>query len=158
MDENGPLHFALLRLQMVELIRKCTASPGGDITPALDFATAMLGPRAAQDEQFLEDLEKTMTLLVFPHDSLDPSIAALLQPKLRREVADQVNATVLDRQYRRKDVAIRKLLQIRAWSEGTVRHETKNDLPSHIELGLDGDGDGDGEDKQNGQDEPMLTT
>ena len=59
MDENGPLHFALLRLQMVELIRTCTASPGGDITPALEFATAMLGPRAAQDEQFLEDLEKT---------------------------------------------------------------------------------------------------
>ena len=154
MDENSSLHFALLRLQLVELIRQCTASPSGDITSALEFATTMLGPRASEDSQFLEDLEKTMTLLVFPHDSLEPSIAALLQPKLRRDVADQVNKTVLDRQYRRKDTAIRKLLQTRAWSEKTVRVETKNDLPAWIELGLDGDGEG----KQNGHDEPMFSS
>lgn len=113
----------------------------------------MLGPLASEDSQFLEDLEKTMTLLVFPHDSLEPPIADLLQPKLRKDVADQVNKTVLDRQNRRKDVAIRKLLQMRAWSEKTVRSETKNDLPSRIELGLDSDA----EDKQNGHDEPMFT-
>ncbi len=114
----------------------------------------MLGPRASQDIQFLEDLEKTMTLLVFPHDSLDPSLAVLLQPSLRREVADQVNKIVLERQHHRKDAAIRNLLMMRTWSETTVRHETKKDLPARIELGLDGDDD----DKQNGHDEPMVTT
>lgn len=115
----------------------------------------MLGPRASQDSQFLEDLEKTMTLLVFPHDSLDPSLAALLQPGLRRDVADQVNKKVLERQFQRRDAAIRNLLMMRAWSEMTVRNETKKDLPARIELGLDGDDDAD---KQNGHDEAMVTT
>lgn len=114
----------------------------------------MLGPRASQDAQFLEDLEKTMTLLVFPHDSLDPSLAALLQPGLRRDVADQVNKVVLERQNHRRDAAVHNLLMMRAWSENTVRNETKKDLPARIELGLDGDDD----DKQNGHDEPMVTT
>ncbi|RYP91327.1 hypothetical protein DL770_002561 [Monosporascus sp. CRB-9-2] len=154
LDENGSLHFALLRLQLVELIRKCTANPGGDITPALEFATTMLGPRASQDTQFLEDLEKTMTLLVFPHDSLDPTLAALLQPDLRREVADQVNKVVLEHQCHHHDAAIRKFLMTRVWSETIVRNETKKDLPPRIELGLDGDD----EDKQNGHDEQMVTT
>lgn len=138
----------------MELIRTCTATPGGDITPALEFATTMLGPRASQDSQFLEDLEKTMTLLVFPHDNLDPSLAALLQPGLRREVADQVNKVVLERQNHRRDTAVHNLLMMRAWCENTVRNETKKDLPARIELGLDGDDD----DKQNGHDEPMVTT
>lgn len=154
MDDNESLHFALLRLQLVELIRTCTATPGGDITPALEFATTMLGPRASQDEQFLEDLEKTMTLLVFPHDSLDPKLAALLQPGLRRDVADQVNKVVLERQHHQTESAVRNLMMMRAWAENTVRNETKKVLPSRIELGLDGDDD----DKQNGHDEPMVTT
>ncbi|RYP47603.1 hypothetical protein DL768_006389 [Monosporascus sp. mg162] len=114
----------------------------------------MLGPRASQDTQFLEDLEKTMTLLVFPHDSLDPTLAALLQPGLRREVADQVNKIVLQHQYHQRDAAIRKFLMTRVWSETVVRNETKKDLPPRIELGLDGDD----EDKQNGHDEQMVTT
>jgi glucose-induced degradation protein 8 len=141
-------------LQLVELIRTCTSSPGGDITPALNFATSQLGPRASKNGQFLEDLEKTMTLLVFPHDSLDPTLAALLQPSLRREVADQVNKTILERQYHRRDAAIRNLLMMRAWSELTARNESKKDLPARIELGLDGDE----EDKQENGHDAMITT
>jgi len=46
LDSDPSLHFALLRLQLVELIRTCNATPDGNITPALNFATTQLAPRA----------------------------------------------------------------------------------------------------------------
>lgn len=155
LDEDEPLHFALLRLQLVELIRK--AQPGGDIGPALEFAQKQLGPKAPRTPQFLEDLEKTMSLLVFDHDNLDPSLASLLQPGLRREVADKVNKAILERQYERRDAAIRSLVQMRAWSENTVRKEGKKDLPDRIDLGLDEDDLEKHGGSENGH-EPMITT
>ncbi|KAI2614306.1 CTLH/CRA C-terminal to lish motif domain-containing protein [Hypoxylon fragiforme] len=154
LDEDEPLHFALLRLQLVELIRK--SRPGDDIGPALEFAQTQLGPKAPRTPQFLEDLEKTMSLLVFDHDKLDPSLSALLEPSLRRDVATKVNQAILDRQQQRRDAAIRHLVQMRAWSENTVRKETKKDLPPRLDLGLDGD-DSDKNESENGH-EPMVTT
>lgn len=153
LDMDPPLHFALLRLQLVEIIRTCTAKPDGDVGPALDFATEKLGPRAPTNPQFLEDLEKTMTLLVFAHDpkTLDPSLAALLKPDLRRDVADKVNKAIVGRQLNRRDAAIRHLVQMRAWAENTVRKDAKNDLPARIDLGLNGE-----EVDRNGQDVVMT--
>jgi hypothetical protein len=152
------LLFALLRLQLVELIRDCNNSPDRDITTALKFAQTKLGPKATMRPEFLEALEKTMSLLVFPpDDSLDPSLACLLQPSLRRDVADQVNQAILEYQHQRKETAIRQLVQMRVWSEDVTRKETKKDLPGHIEIGLDSD-DVDRHDAvQNGH-EPMITT
>ncbi|KAI8959215.1 CTLH/CRA C-terminal to lish motif domain-containing protein [Daldinia sp. FL1419] len=137
LDEDEPLHFALLRLQLVELIRK--SRPGGDIGPALEFAQTQLGPKAPRTPQFLEDLEKTMSLLVFDHDNLDPTLSELLKPALREQVAVKVNQAILDRQKQRRDAAIVHLCQMRSWSEDTVRKEGKKILPPRIDLGLDGD-------------------
>ncbi len=86
----------------------------------------------------MEDLERTMALLVFPSDSLEPPLAALLQPGLRQAVADRVNKAILACQNQRRDAAIRSLVRLRAWAESTAR-EAKRDLPATIELGLDGD-------------------
>ncbi|KAI0100375.1 ran binding protein in the microtubule-organising centre [Nemania sp. FL0031] len=158
LDNDDSLLFALLRLQLVELIRDCNNSPDRDISTALKFAQTKLGPKATTKPEFLEDLEKTMSLLVFPQDDdLDPSLAALLQPSLRRDVADQVNQAILDHQKQRKETAIRQLVQMRVWSEEVTRKEKKKDLPEVIELGFDGD-DADRHDSiQNGH-EPMITT
>jgi len=151
LDSNPSLHFALLRLQLVELIRTCNATPGGDITPALAFATTQLAPRAPTNKEFMEDLERTMALLVFPPDNLEPPLAALLQPTLRRQVADRVNKAILSSQNIRRDAAIRGLVRLRAWAEDTAR-QSKKDLPSRLDLGLDGDDEG----QENGH-EPMIT-
>lgn len=138
LDVDPSLHFALLRLQLVELIRQCNSTPGGDITPAINFATSELAPRAPTNPEFLEDLERTMALLVFPADKLEPQLAALLDPDLRRYVADRVNKAILKYQGQKRDAAIRRLVRLRAWAENTAR-EGKKDLPDHIELGLDKD-------------------
>ncbi|KAL3419770.1 ran binding protein in the microtubule-organising centre [Phlyctema vagabunda] len=137
LDSDPALHFSLLRLQLVELIRTCNSSADGDIKPALNFATSQLAPRATTNPAFLEDLERTMALLVFPPNDLEPQLAALLKPDLRRDVADRVNKAILTCQNQRRDAAIRNLVRLRAWAENAAR-ETKKDLPSHIELGLDG--------------------
>ncbi|KAJ2995162.1 hypothetical protein NUW58_g1351 [Xylaria curta] len=158
LDNDEPLLFALLRLQLVELIRNCNNSPDRDISAALKFAQTKLGPKATMKQEFLEDLEKTMSLLVFPQDeNLDPSLSDLLKPSLRRDVADQVNQAILEQQKQHKETAIRRLVKMRVWSEDVTRKETKKDLPEPIELGLDGD-DADRLDATQNGHEPMITT
>jgi hypothetical protein len=142
-------------LQLVELIRQCD---GGDITAALDFATQNLAPRASTNQVFLNDLEKTMTLLIFPHDSLNPELAALLKSDLRQKVADEVNKAILFRQTERREAAIRHLVKMRAWAETSARSK-KLDLPEHIGLGLNGDNNDTFRDRRQENDhEPMITT
>lgn len=109
------------------------------------------------NKDFLSDLEKTMALLIFPHDSLQPELAALLHSDLRRKTAREVNEAVLLRQTKRHEAAIRYLVKMRAWAESAARQK-KRDLPERIELGLNGE-DNEHYDgiHENGH-EPMITT
>ncbi|EQL03856.1 CTLH domain-containing protein [Ophiocordyceps sinensis CO18] len=136
LDDDKALHFSLLRLQLVELIRSCNAA--GDITPALTFATEQLGPRAPTNPKFLEDLERTMALLLFPPENLEPQLAALLSPDLRRDAADNVNRAILESQSARREAAIRHLVKMRAWAE-TAARERGSTLPDRLDIGLKGE-------------------
>ncbi|KAL3960534.1 hypothetical protein ACCO45_005651 [Purpureocillium lilacinum] len=111
---------------------------GGDIGPALKFATEQLGPRAPTNPRFLEDLERTMALLLFPQDNLEPQLASLLNPDLRRDAADSVNRAILERQSARREAAIRHLVKMRAWAENTAR-DRGSSLPESLDIGLRGD-------------------
>jgi glucose-induced degradation protein 8 len=95
-----------------------------------------------------------MTLVIFPHDSLDPQLAAILNPGLRREVAETVNRAILQRLADRRESAIRELVHTRTWSEDRAR-ETGTSVPDAMEHGLDTD-DGD-RSTENGVDY-MVTT
>ncbi|KAL2137218.1 hypothetical protein VTI74DRAFT_6429 [Chaetomium olivicolor] len=150
LDMNPELHFSLLRLQLVELIRQCN---DGDVSPALEFASKKLAPRAKTNRGFLNDLEQTMALIIFPHDNLQPELAALLSSDLRRTTAAKVNEAVLMAQSQRREAAIRQLVRMRAWAETSARSK-KKDLPETIELGLNIDSAGPGESGH----EPMITT
>ncbi|KAI9745600.1 MAG: hypothetical protein M1818_001134 [Claussenomyces sp. TS43310] len=154
LDSDPSLHFALLRLQLIELIRECNATDGANITPAIHFATTQLAPRASTNHQFLEDLEQTMALLLFPPDTLEPKLAVLLHPDLRKSVADRVNKAILASQGQRREAAIRNLVRLRAWAEETARN-SKKDLPVHLDIGLD-TGSQNGEMHANGH-EAMVT-
>ncbi|KKZ62039.1 hypothetical protein EMCG_03501 [[Emmonsia] crescens] len=138
LDSNPALHFSLLRLQLVELIRASTSTPNGDITPALDFATSHLAPRAPTNPQFLEDLERTLSLLIFPSDNLAPSLAALLDPELRKSIANRVNEAILQSQGARREARLRNLVKLRSWAEQKAR-EAKKDLPEKLDIGLEQD-------------------
>lgn len=135
------MHFALLRLQLVELIRSCSSSADGDISPALEFATSQLAPRAPTNPQFLEDLERTLSLLIFPSENLAPSLAPLLQPDLRKDIATKVNEAILQNQGAHKEARLRNLVKLRAWAEQKAR-ESKKNIPDKLDIGLDGNGNG----------------
>ncbi len=76
-----------------------------------------------------------MSLVFFSADNLPAELKQLLEPSLRREVADDVNRAILGHQSQRREAAIRHLVRMRAWAEDTAR-ESKKDLPDHIELGF----------------------
>jgi hypothetical protein len=101
-----------------------------------------------------------MALLIFPHDeNLKPELAEILDPSLRRSVADMVNKAVLQRHSRRRDAALRQLLKTRSWAENKAR-ELKKEIPARLDLGLDlldGDAVGGAGLHENGH-EPMITT
>lgn len=138
LDKNPALHFALLRLQLVELIRSCNSTPDGDISPALEFATAQLAPRAPTNPQFLEDLEQTLALLIFPGTRLSPALANLLDPRLRKEIAQLVNEAILQSQGVRQEARLRNLVKLRAFAENKAR-QAKKDIPDKLDIGLLGD-------------------
>ncbi|CAD0110878.1 unnamed protein product [Aureobasidium uvarum] len=132
----------LLRLQLIELIREIVNAPGPPsptaFTPALEFATSQLAPRAPTSPAFLQDLERTMALLIFPSDKLTPQLKQLLDLSLRQTVASQVNEAILSSQGQRREARIRNLVRLRAWAEQRAR-ESKSaaDLPDKIGLGLE---------------------
>lgn len=122
-----------MRLELIELIRECNASADGDITPALNFAQTHLAPRAPTSPQFLEDLENTMALIVFPHDKLGPELEPLLHPNLRREVADSVNLAFLNR-----PPSLKMLIRAKTWAEKNAKASDKGDLAQvGVDLSLD---------------------
>ncbi|EFX04468.1 ctlh domain containing protein [Grosmannia clavigera kw1407] len=151
LDQDPPLHFALLRLQLVELIRNCDTS---DMQSVLAFATDQLGTRASTRPEFLRDLEETMSLLFFAPDKLPHELKKLLSPDLREEVADKVNKAILRHNSLPSEAAIRQLVKMRAWAEDVARVR-KNDIPVHIDLGLQST---DNDNMPENGHEPMITT
>lgn len=143
LDTDDSLHFSLLRLQLIELIRACTSKPNGntnspDISVALQFATTHLAPLAPTNPTFLADLERTMALLIFPTENLAPQLAELIDPQLRKSVANRVNEAILSSQGARREAQIRKLVRMRVWSEKIARESKKVEIPEGgLSFGLD---------------------
>ena len=77
-----------------------------------------------------------MTLLIIARKDLPPSLAALLEPKLRKDVAARLNEAILKKQGERTRAKLYNLIKLRAWSEQKAR-EAKKDLPERIDIGLD---------------------
>ncbi|KAK9481357.1 CTLH/CRA C-terminal to lish motif domain-containing protein [Lipomyces japonicus] len=134
LDANPELHFSLLRLQLIELIRNCASagpaskssgSAGVDIQPVLAFATTHLASRAQRNPAFLADLERTMALLCFPRDNnhVPQQLAELLDPALRRHVAAKVNESILEAQGVMQEAKLRGLVRLWGWAENSLEQD-----------------------------------
>lgn len=142
LDSDHPLHFNLLQLQLIEIIRVILDTPGGNpepnaFRPALEFATEQLAPRAPTEPKYKEALERTMALMIFPMDKMPSDFKELLNPKLRESVANSVNEAILKSKGERPEAKIRQLVRARAWAEMQAR-EARVELPASIPIGLDG--------------------
>ena len=127
----------MLRLQLIELIRTFTSTATSDITPALTFASSQLAPCAATNQEFLKDLELTMSLLIFlpTTGTLHKELSQLLEPSLRRDVASKVNEVILASMGSRGEARMRSLVRLRNWAETKAR-ATQKDIPPVLPLGL----------------------
>jgi len=135
LDSDPSLHFALLRLQLIELIRPAIANPERNMQAALEFAEEELAPRAPANPQFLKDLEETMTLLIFKPGGVHASLAHLLEPKMRRHVAVRVNESILLGMGDDQRARLYDLIKAREWSELQAR-QAKKDIPERLDVGL----------------------
>ncbi|GAB7330905.1 hypothetical protein MBLNU13_g02428t1 [Cladosporium sp. NU13] len=143
LDDNPLLHFKLMQLQLVEIIRSVLEKNNGkpasaDFRPALEFATTQLSPRAPTDPKYLSALEKTMALMIFDADKMIPEMKELLDLGLRETVAGEVNKAILQSKGMQPEARIRELVRARAWAEAQAK--ALDVLPSNIDIGLDGEG------------------
>jgi glucose-induced degradation protein 8 len=143
LDTSPGIHFALLRLQLIELIKECNASDNGDVRPAIDFATKHLAPRAPANKGFLNDLEETMLLIM--HQPNSPQLTAMNDPSVRQEIAKMVNDALLEDDNMASEADIRKLIRTRAFVgqeftriQDTLKNSPKTPFPP-FDLGTDED-------------------
>ncbi|OQO09607.1 hypothetical protein B0A48_05009 [Cryoendolithus antarcticus] len=149
LDTSPLLHFRLLQLQLIEIIREVLGRNDGnpaatDFRPAIEFATSQLSPRAPTDKSYLTALEQTMALMIFQPDKMPAEMKELLDLRLRETVAEEVNKALLKAQGMEPVARIRELVRARAWAETTAR-AAKVDLPDDMSIGLDGEHDGRGD-------------
>jgi hypothetical protein len=150
LDLDPQLHFSLLRLQLIETIRRGDPNSKEDLMKAITFANKQLAPRAKGRKEFIEDLEYGMALLIFPRNSLPPQLRKLMEPSLRSQIATQVNETILQSEGRKREASIKQLIKLRQWAEQKCR-EMKKPIPSRLTLGLTAEEeDEDGDDTLNG--------
>ncbi|KIW40087.1 hypothetical protein, variant 3 [Exophiala oligosperma] len=162
LDTDKKLHFSLLRLQLVELIRLSFNSPDQALVGnAIEFAMHNLSPYVPLDPQFKIDLERAMALLIVPKESWVKAAAApttaqanndfgvlaeLVDPSLRQKVAKDVNEAILQSQDQKREANIRYLVKVRTWAERVAR-EKRLQIPE--KLPFDADAEKPAEDDQN---------
>ena len=142
LEHNSLLHFQLLQLQLIEIIRNILNKPSSqqvpaqDFLPAIQFATDQLAPRAPTDPKYQTALERTMALMIFPPEKMTSEFKELLDLRLREKVASNVNRAILAGRGERTEAKIRQLVRARAWAETQAR-EAKVPLPTLYPIGLD---------------------
>jgi hypothetical protein len=77
-----------------------------------------------------------MSLLIFPSDNLSVPLKAIIDPSLRKTVANKVNEAILSSQGAKRHARLRHLVRMRAWSEATARQNNFFGSTS-LDIGLD---------------------
>ena len=107
-----------------------------------------------------------MALLIFPPDNLAPTLAALLDPALRQEVAQRVNRALLQSRGERTKATLYDLINHRAWAQQKALETMKDRVPEHLDLGFGSAQNGhessqngtSSSHQHNGHEEPMAIT
>ena len=138
LEHDRDLHFQLLNLQLVELIKQETVKEnGGDIYKCVTFAQENLAPRAPTEARWKDMLEKTMALLIFDHKDLMPELSAIMSPDLRIRVAVTANQAILRATGESPTAGLVELLQTRVYAQQEA--ESLNTWPAGgMDIGLSG--------------------
>ncbi|CAN1327090.1 Protein GID8 homolog [Linum perenne] len=113
LDTNPQLFFHLQQQKLIELIRN------GETEEALVFAQEELAPRGEENPGFLEELERTVSLMVFEDMSKCP-VRELLDISQRLKTASEVNAAILASQSHEKEPKLPTMLKILIWEQSQL--------------------------------------
>lgn len=116
METNHQLYFHLQQQNLIEFIRE------GKVEEALDFAQEHLAKRGMENRELLEELERTMVLLLFDQKD-DSPVSELLDYTHRQKTASELNAAILTSQSQAKDPKLPTLLKLLAWSQSRLKQE-----------------------------------
>ncbi|KAI3868680.1 hypothetical protein MKX03_007480 [Papaver bracteatum] len=117
LDTNPQLFFHLQQQRLIELIRN------GKVEEALEFAQEELAPRGEENQTFLEELERTVSLLAFEDFSKCP-VGELLDISQRLKTASEVNAAILTSQSHEKDPKLPSLLKMLIWAQNQLNEKS----------------------------------
>ena len=123
LEHNAELMFHLQQQRFIEFIRN------GQINEALEFAQDKLAPKGEDNPSFLEEFERTVSLLVFENPGASP-MASLLDSGHRAKTASELNAAILSAQSRPSKPKLPRLLHLLFWEKGIM--EDKFVLPRSI--------------------------
>jgi glucose-induced degradation protein 8 len=110
LEERAELLFHLQQQQLIELIRS------GQIDAALEFAQERLAPRGEDNPKFLEELERTVALLLFENPAASP-MGDLLEPAQRQRTANELNAAILASQSNAERPKLPNMLKFLVWAQ-----------------------------------------
>jgi hypothetical protein len=138
LEERPELVFRLQQQRLIELVR------GGATAEALAYARARLAPRGEDAPALLEELERTVALLLFEDPAASP-LGALLDPAQRRRAARELNAAVLQAQGRPREARLPALLKLLDWLQAQLEEAAdapRLDLEARLAAGGAGGGEG----------------
>lgn len=110
LENNPQLFFKLQQQQLIELIRS------GDLDGALAFAMEELAPRGEENAQFLNEIEKTMSLLAF-ENWRDCPMGHLMNQSQRIRTASDLNSAILESQCQERCPKLPNLLKFLIWAQ-----------------------------------------
>ncbi|GAB2210625.1 hypothetical protein Droror1_Dr00015895 [Drosera rotundifolia] len=106
LDTNRQLFFRLQQQRMIELIKN------GKNEEALDFGKELLAPMCEENQSFLKDLERTVSLLAFESVEDKPHLRELLDMSRCLNIASDLNAAILTNQGLLKEANLRTLVTL----------------------------------------------
>ncbi|KAG2373970.1 hypothetical protein C9374_011635 [Naegleria lovaniensis] len=125
LDSNPKLYFKLQQQQLIELIKD------GKIDEALQFAQEELAPLVGDNTEFLQEIEKAMSLLAFENNEQSP-FANLLTSGQRQKTASELNSAILSAQHEETEPQLQKLL--RKLIFGQTRLQEKVSYPKIVDI------------------------
>uniref|UniRef100_A0A915DGZ7 CTLH domain-containing protein n=1 Tax=Ditylenchus dipsaci TaxID=166011 RepID=A0A915DGZ7_9BILA len=137
LEENGRLHFKLLRQQLIELIRK------KDIDKVLSFAQDYLLDKCEQPPELFTKLEQTYALLAFDNPESSP-FGYLMSLNQRNMLANEVNEVALACLNKSPTSKLEKLFKLMVWSQnqnltkGEALRNLSQETSAHISKSLFG--------------------
>lgn len=130
MDKDAKLLFHLQLQKLIELIRE------RKIQEALDFAQEELAPKGEENPEFLEELERTMSLFAFSSQALlDNPVGHLLEPSQRLKTACELNSAILASQSSDSDPKLLSLIKLLLWGQDKLAEKVNFPKIEKIETG-----------------------